>query len=42
MGDGPFATGDAFTAPDLLLGHRAAWAETAKFSLPGGRVGACF
>ena len=42
LGDTPFVTGDAFTVPDLLLGHCAAWAEAAKFALPGGQVGAYF
>ncbi|WP_093248271.1 glutathione S-transferase family protein [Rubrimonas cliftonensis] len=40
LGDAPFVTGDAFTVPDLLLGHCAGWAESAKFDLPGGSVGA--
>jgi len=40
LGDNPFVMGDAFTVPDLLLGHCAAWAEAAKFALPGGPVGA--
>jgi len=42
LGDNPFVTGDSFTVPDLLLGHCAAWAEAAKFALPGGQVGAYF
>lgn len=38
--DRPHVTGDAFTIPDVLLGHAAGWAKAAKFELPGGRVGA--
>jgi glutathione S-transferase len=41
LGDRPFLTGDRFTVPDLILGHCAGWAERAKFTLPGGPVGAC-
>ena len=40
LGDQPFVTGDAFTVPDLLIGHCAAWAEAAKMTMPEGRVGA--
>ncbi|HEU0222435.1 MAG TPA: glutathione S-transferase family protein [Paracoccaceae bacterium] len=42
LGDNDYVMGQAFTVPDLLLGHCAAWAELAKFTLPGGRVGAYF
>jgi glutathione S-transferase len=42
LGDGPFLMGERFTLPDLLLGHCAAWAELAKFELPGGPVGEYF
>lgn len=42
LGDRPFVAGDAFTVPDLLLGHCAGWAEAAKFDLPDGPVGAYF
>jgi glutathione S-transferase len=40
LGDAPFIAGDAFTVPDLLLGHCAAWADAAKMTKPGGRAGA--
>lgn len=37
---GPYAFGETFTVPDLLLGHCAGWAKLAKFDLPEtGRVG---
>jgi glutathione S-transferase len=42
LGDSDFVMGDRFTVPDLLLGHCAGWAVSAKFDLPGGRVGAYF
>lgn len=42
LGDRPFVTGEAFTVPDLLLGHCAGWAVAAKFDLPDGAVGAYF
>lgn len=42
LGDRPYVTGDAFTVPDLILGHCAGWAGAAKFDLPGGTVGAYF
>jgi glutathione S-transferase len=34
LGDGPWLAGDDFTLPDLLLGHCAGWARSAKFDLP--------
>jgi glutathione S-transferase len=40
LGDRPFVTGEAFTVPDLVLGHCAGWAERAGFALPDGPVGA--
>lgn len=40
LGDRQHVMGDDFTVPDLLLGHCAGWAESAKFDLPGGTVGA--
>jgi len=42
LSDGPYAFGEKFTVPDLLLGHCANWAAAAKFELPGGAVGAYF
>jgi glutathione S-transferase len=42
LGDRPFVTDLGFTVPDLLLGHCAGWAVSAKFDLPGGTVGAYF
>lgn len=35
MMDGPFAMGETFTVPDLLIGHLANWAERgSKWTLP--------
>ena len=31
---GPYAFGDGFTVPDLLLGHCARWARAAKIDIP--------
>lgn len=31
-----YIAGDAFTVPDLLLGHCAGWAANAKFEIPTG------
>ena len=42
LGDREFVTDQGFTVPDLLLGHCAGWAVSAKFDLPGGTVGAYF
>jgi glutathione S-transferase len=42
LGDRDFVAGDAFTVPDLILGHCAGWARAAKFDLPDGPVGAYF
>lgn len=42
LGDRTFVTDLGFTVPDLLLGHCAGWAVSAKFALPGGTVGAYF
>ena len=42
LGDREFVTDPGFTVPDLLLGHCAGWAVSAKFELPGGTVGAYF
>lgn len=38
LGDKQYATGDAFTVPDLLAGHCALWAGAAKFEIPAGPV----
>lgn len=40
LDDRNWLMGDDFTVPDLLLGHCAGWARAAKFTLPGGTVGA--
>jgi glutathione S-transferase len=40
LGERAFVMGEDFTVPDLLLGHCAGWAESAKFDLPGGAAGA--
>jgi len=42
LGDGPFVTGDEMTVPDILFGHCAGWARSAKFDLPDGPVGEYF
>ncbi len=42
LGDNEFVMGDTFTIPDLLLGHCANWAKSAKFDLPEGKVGEYF
>jgi len=33
-----YLAGDDFTVPDLLVGHCAGWAVTAKFPMPSGAV----
>ena len=39
LGDGPYLFGEAFTVPDLLLGHCADWAERGcRWELPKGRA----
>ena len=42
LADRAFIAGDDFTVPDLLLGHCASWAESAKMTMPGGAAGAYF
>lgn len=42
LGDEEYVMGGAFTVPDLLLGHCAAWAERAKFDVSEGNVSAYF
>jgi glutathione S-transferase len=42
LGDAAFVAGDAFTVPDLILGHCAGWAVAAKFDPPPPRVAAYF
>ena len=42
LGDNEFVMGDTFTVPDLLLGHCANWAKSAKFDLPDGPIGEYF
>jgi glutathione S-transferase len=39
LGDGPYVMGDTFTVADIILGHCAGWALSAKFDLPSeGRI----
>lgn len=38
LGDGPFVMGEEITVPDILLGHCAGWARSAKFDIPDGPV----
>jgi len=38
LGDNEFVMGDTFTIPDLLLGHCANWATSAKFDIPEGPI----
>ncbi len=40
MGDAPFAAGDTFTVPDIVISHCAGWGLTSKLPLPEGKVGA--
>jgi glutathione S-transferase len=42
LGDREFVAGEDFTVPDLILGHCAGWAETARFDPPEGAVAAYF
>lgn len=42
LGDRPFALGDRFTAPDVVLGHCGYWARNAKFEINSDRVNAYF
>ena len=42
LGGNEFVMGDTFTIPDLLLGHCANWAKTAKFEVPEGPVSEYF
>lgn len=42
LGEGPYLMGEAFTVPDLILGHCAGWAEAAKFAAAEGPVAAYF
>ncbi len=34
IGEGPYAMGETFTVADIILGHCAGWAISAKFDLP--------
>lgn len=38
LGDKAYVTGDAFTVPDLLLGHTIGWAAAMKWLAPAGNV----
>lgn len=42
LGDKTYVMGEAFTVPDLLLGHCAGWAKAIGWTLPGGTVGDYF
>lgn len=42
LGNGPFIMGDMMTVPDILFGHCAGWAKSAKFEWPAGRVSEYF
>lgn len=42
LGDNAFVMGAEPTVPDVLLNHAVGWARSAKFTLPGGPVGAYF
>lgn len=39
IGDGPYVMGEAFTVPDVILGHLGGWAKTTGFDAPDGVVG---
>lgn len=38
LGEKAYVMGDAFTVPDVLLGHCASWAEAMGWPLPDGNV----
>jgi glutathione S-transferase len=40
LGDNEFVMGNAFTVPDLLIGHSAGWAKNAKFEIKSPKVAA--
>lgn len=42
LGHNTYVMGDAFTVPDLLLGHCAGWAKAMGWTLPEGNVGEYF
>ena len=42
LGDNQFAGGDMFTIADIVIGHCAGWAISAKFDWPDGLVGDYF
>jgi glutathione S-transferase len=42
LGDKAFVMGEAFTVPDLLLGHCAGWAKATGWDIPEGNVSAYF
>lgn len=42
LGDNDYVMGDAFTVPDLLLGHCGGWARSIGWPLPEGNVTAYF
>jgi glutathione S-transferase len=38
LGDNEFAMGNAFTVPDIIIGHSAGWAKNAKFEIRSPKV----
>lgn len=38
LGDGPFLMGEAFTIPDIIVGHLGGWAKATGFPAPEGAV----
>ncbi len=42
LGDRQYVMGDAFTVPDLIIGHCAGWAQQAGMAWPEGTVTAYF
>ena len=42
LGDNTYVMGDAFTVPDIVLGHCAGWASSMGWTLPDGNAGTYF
>ncbi len=40
LGDKTYVMGDAFTVPDLIIGHCGGWAQSIGFEIPEGNVSA--
>lgn len=38
IGDGEYAMGDQFTAPDILFGHIYRWSKNVQFEIPSDKV----